>query len=145
MKLAVDDFGTGYSSLSYLRRFPIDRLKIDRSFVAKMLDDATDLAITNAIINLGRTLGLQVVAEGVESEAVAAALRAAECDELQGYLYARPMSVEDLGRWTDRRRRADAATASASACRRQVLGSRAAGGWQVDAFRADARHLRRSA
>ncbi len=103
VKLSVDDFGTGYSSLSYLHRFPIDRLKIDRSFVAKMLDDPTDLAIATAIIKLGHTLGLQVVAEGVETEAVAAALRAAECDELQGYLYARPLSVDDLGAWMDRR------------------------------------------
>ncbi len=97
--LSVDDFGTGYSSLSYLHRFPIDRLKIDRSFVAGMLNDSADLAITHAIVGLGHTLGLQVVAEGVESEAVAAALRSAQCDELQGFLYSRALSADDLVEW----------------------------------------------
>jgi diguanylate cyclase (GGDEF)-like protein/PAS domain S-box-containing protein len=99
IKLSVDDFGTGYSSLSYLHRFPIDRLKIDRSFVAKMLDDPADFAITRAIIGLGHTLGLQVVAEGVESEAVAAALRSADCDELQGFLYSEGRSAAGLIQW----------------------------------------------
>ena len=99
VKLSVDDFGTGYSSLNYLNRFPIDRLKIDRSFVRHLLDDPSDLAITRAIIGLGHTLGLQVVAEGVETAGVAAALRAAHCDELQGFLYAKPMPPEDLPAW----------------------------------------------
>jgi hypothetical protein len=76
-----------HASLSYLRRFPIDRLKIDRSFVAKMLDDPADLTITRAIIGLGHTLGLQVVAEGVESTAMASVLRSAQCDELQGFSF----------------------------------------------------------
>ncbi|MBT9598018.1 MAG: EAL domain-containing protein [Vitreoscilla sp.] len=97
--LAIDDFGTGYSSLNYLNRFPIDRLKIDRSFVRGMLDDSTHRAVTTAVIGLGHTLGLTVVAEGVETEDQAAALRAARCDELQGYLYARPMSAEALAGW----------------------------------------------
>jgi EAL domain-containing protein (putative c-di-GMP-specific phosphodiesterase class I) len=102
VKLAVDDFGTGYSSLNYLNRFPIDRLKIDRSFVLRLLDDPTDLAITRAIIGLGHTLGLQVVAEGVETEAAAVALRAAHCDELQGYLYSRPLPPAELAAWIAR-------------------------------------------
>jgi diguanylate cyclase (GGDEF)-like protein/PAS domain S-box-containing protein len=99
VELAIDDFGTGYSSLNYLNRFPIDRLKIDRSFVRDMLEDPTDLAITRAIIGLGHTLGLKVVAEGVETEREAQTLRASNCDELQGYLFARPMSAHDLARW----------------------------------------------
>ncbi|RZS58134.1 EAL domain-containing protein [Sphaerotilus mobilis] len=99
VRLAIDDFGTGYSSLNYLNRFPIDLLKIDRSFVRDMLDDPRDLAIVKAIIGLGHTLDLRVVAEGVEGELEAQALRAAGCDELQGYHYARPMPAEALADW----------------------------------------------
>ena len=97
--LAIDDFGTGYSSLAYLNRFPITKLKIDRSFVHDMLGDPTDRAITLAIIGLGHTLGLQVVAEGVELPGEAALLREAGCDELQGYLFGRPMSAAALKLW----------------------------------------------
>ena len=104
VELAIDDFGTGYSSLNYLNRFPIDRLKIDRTFVRDMLEDPTDLAITRAIIGLGHTLGLKVVAEGVETEREAQTLRAWDCDELQGYLFARPMPAHELSRWIGGRR-----------------------------------------
>ncbi|WP_046115364.1 EAL domain-containing protein [Aquincola tertiaricarbonis] len=97
--LAIDDFGTGYSSLNYLNRFPINKLKIDRSFVHAMLSDGTARAITQAIIGLGHALRLQVVAEGVETEAEAAALQAAGCDELQGFLYAHPMPPQALAGW----------------------------------------------
>jgi diguanylate cyclase (GGDEF)-like protein/PAS domain S-box-containing protein len=97
--LAIDDFGTGYSSLAYLNRFPITKLKIDRSFVHDMLEDATDRAITMAIIGLGHTLGLKVVAEGVERPREAALLREAHCDELQGFLFARPMPTAALEAW----------------------------------------------
>jgi predicted signal transduction protein with EAL and GGDEF domain len=99
VRLSIDDFGTGYSSLAYLNRFPIDKLKIDRSFVHRMLDDPTDLAITRAIIGLGHTLGLRVVAEGVESPEEAQTLREASCDELQGFHVARPMTAEDAAAW----------------------------------------------
>jgi diguanylate cyclase (GGDEF)-like protein/PAS domain S-box-containing protein len=97
--LSIDDFGTGYSSLSYLSRFPINKLKIDRSFVHHMVDDQTNLAITRAIIGLGHTLGLRVVAEGVETEQEVALLRDAGCDEFQGFLFSRPQTAVDLGRW----------------------------------------------
>jgi len=99
VSIAIDDFGTGYSSLAYLSRLPCDRLKIDRAFVHDLLADATARAIVHATINLGHTLGLIVVAEGVEREEEADVLRQAGCDELQGYLYARPLAEPDLRRW----------------------------------------------
>ncbi|KTT22675.1 EAL domain-containing protein, partial [Pseudacidovorax intermedius] len=99
LTLAIDDFGTGYSNLSYLNRFPIDKLKIDRSFVQQMLEDPAQLAIARAIIGLGHTLGLRVVAEGVERPEHARMLHAAQCDELQGYHYARPMPPDALEAW----------------------------------------------
>ena len=99
MALAVDDFGTGYSSLADLNRFPIARLKIDRSFVSDMLEDPTDMAITRAIIGLGHTLKLKVVADGVEQEREAQLLHEAGCDELQGYPYGRPMPAAALVGW----------------------------------------------
>ncbi|GAB4211878.1 MAG: hypothetical protein Fur007_03110 [Rhodoferax sp.] len=97
--VAIDDFGTGYSSLAYLKRFEIDRLKIDQSFVRGMLDDSADAAIVQAVIGLGHSLRLTVVAEGVESMATAQALAALGCDELQGYAFARPMPGDDLAQW----------------------------------------------
>ena len=88
VKLAIDDFGTGYSSLAYLKRFPIGRLKIDRSFVSGLPDQGSDVAIVQAIIHMGQALRLQTVAEGVETEAQRSFLQAAGCDLFQGHLYA---------------------------------------------------------
>ena len=106
VQLSIDDFGTGYSSLNYLKRFPIDKLKIDRSFVHAMLDDTAALAITKVIIGLGHTLGVKVVAEGVEQDDEARALRAAQCDELQGFFFAKPMPAADLLVWLAEHERA---------------------------------------
>jgi EAL domain-containing protein (putative c-di-GMP-specific phosphodiesterase class I) len=94
--LSIDDFGTGYSSLNYLHQFPIDKLKIDQTFVRDILIDPADWAITKAIIGLGHTLGMRVVAEGVEQQAEADQLREAGCDELQGYLFSMPVAPAEF-------------------------------------------------
>ncbi len=97
--LSIDDFGTGYSSLSYLRRFPVDHLKVDRSFVSELMTNPEDLAIVSSVINLGHSLGLQIIAEGVETEAQLEKLCEMGCDQAQGFLWRRPADADKVGRW----------------------------------------------
>jgi EAL domain-containing protein (putative c-di-GMP-specific phosphodiesterase class I) len=103
VQLSIDDFGTGYSSLSYLRRLPARQLKIDRSFIADLELSRDARAIVQAVVQLAHALGLKVVGEGVETPAQAAILTRLQCDELQGYLFARPMPAQDLLPWLGQR------------------------------------------
>lgn len=96
VKLAIDDFGTGYSSLSYLRRFPVDYVKIDRAFISGLGDGTEDAAIIQAIISMAHSLGLKVVAEGVENQSQLEFLREHGCDEVQGYLISRPIEASAM-------------------------------------------------
>jgi len=102
--LSIDDFGTGYSSLAYLKRFPLDSLKVDRSFVKDLTTDADDATITRALISMAHNLGLKVVAEGVETEAQLAFLVEHGCDEIQGFYFSRPLIAEECGTWLKERR-----------------------------------------
>jgi len=101
IEIAIDDFGTGYSSLAYLGRLPISSVKIDRTFVGSMLSDHSSLAIVTATIGLAHALGLKVVGEGVESEAVLDRLRALGSDRAQGYHIARPMPADAFVAWLE--------------------------------------------
>ncbi len=97
--IAVDDFGTGYSSLAYLRRFPVDSLKIDRTFITSLAHSSEAHALTHTLIQLGKALGLQTLAEGVEEPSQVRALQREGCDLAQGFLFARPLAVPDLERF----------------------------------------------
>jgi diguanylate cyclase len=98
-KLSIDDFGTGYSSLAYLKQLPVDAVKIDKSFVLNMVTDESDAAIVRSTIDLARNLGLAVVAEGVEDEAIWEALSALGCDLAQGHYLSHPLPAAELVTW----------------------------------------------
>jgi EAL domain-containing protein (putative c-di-GMP-specific phosphodiesterase class I) len=98
VRISVDDFGTGYSSLSYLKRFPLHNLKVDRSFVAGLPDHRDSVAITQAVVAMAHSLGMNVTAEGVETLAQASFLRAIGCDKQQGYLFSRPVEAAAYAR-----------------------------------------------
>jgi EAL domain-containing protein (putative c-di-GMP-specific phosphodiesterase class I) len=102
VELSVDDYGTGHSSLAYLKRLPINEIKIDKSFITHMADDTNDDLITGSTIDLGRRLGLRVVAEGVESNEALVRLRHLGCDLAQGFYFARPLPADKLQPWLDR-------------------------------------------
>ncbi|MBF0470185.1 MAG: EAL domain-containing protein [Gammaproteobacteria bacterium] len=99
VKLSIDDFGTGYSSLSYLKHFPVDHLKIDRSFIGQLREGGTDEALVRAIISMGKNLGLQLVAEGVEELDQLQLLQQLECDFIQGYYFSRPLPAAEFRAW----------------------------------------------
>jgi EAL domain-containing protein (putative c-di-GMP-specific phosphodiesterase class I) len=102
VRISMDDFGTGYSALSYLQAFPFDKIKIDRVFVADLSTNPQNASIVRAVAAMGRSLQMRVVAEGVETDREAAILKDLACDELQGYLIAKPMPAADVGGFLER-------------------------------------------
>ncbi|MDF0750637.1 EAL domain-containing protein [Marinobacter sp. 71-i] len=106
IRLSVDDFGTGYSALSYLKSYPFDTLKIDKSFVQDVMKEQDDASLVKAIINMAHSLGLRVIAEGVEEDAQTHFLQREGCDYSQGYFYSRPLPEKDFQEWLKTNHRA---------------------------------------
>ena len=104
VKLSIDDFGTGYSSLSYLKKLPVQTLKIDRSFIDDIVTDGDDRSITSSIISLAHNMGMEVVAEGVETSEQVEVVKALGCEKVQGYFYAKPMPYDDFAAWLEAHR-----------------------------------------
>ena len=123
VRIALDDFGTGYSSLSHLKRFPIDTLKIDQSFVRDLATDADDASIVSAVIDMGKGLQIRVVAEGVETQEQLAFLRKRGCPEGQGYYFSRPVSAREFTQLL-RRSATKSRVPDGRAARKSLLGSR---------------------
>jgi diguanylate cyclase (GGDEF)-like protein/PAS domain S-box-containing protein len=121
VSLAIDDFGTGYSNLSYLKRFPVDKLKIDQAFVRGLTTDPQDFAITTAVIRMARSLGLRAVAEGVETEGQMRLLASECCDEMQGFYFRRPMPPEEVAQLLRERPSMDMSSVRRAAYKRTVL------------------------
>jgi len=110
VRIAIDDFGTGYSSLAYLQQFPVDTLKIDRSFISTMADSPESGALIRTLVQLGKTLGLETLAEGIEESAQYSQLERDQCDSGQGYLYARPLEPDAVEAFLTARSGADVAS-----------------------------------
>jgi EAL domain-containing protein (putative c-di-GMP-specific phosphodiesterase class I) len=106
VRISVDDFGTGYSSLTYLKGLPVDEVKIDKTFVDGLSEDPADRAVVRAVVDIAHTLGLRVVAEGVEQEQQMGLLRSLGVDEVQGYLQGRPMPAPEIALWLRNRQEA---------------------------------------
>jgi len=119
VSIAIDDFGTGFSSLSHLKLLPCNKIKIDRSFIKDVIESRSDAAITQGVISMAHNLDLEVVAEGVETEAQAAFLRKNQCNLLQGFAFARPMPFEDLVNFMNEQAAGSKETASADATDQQ--------------------------
>jgi EAL domain-containing protein (putative c-di-GMP-specific phosphodiesterase class I) len=96
VRIAIDDFGTGYSSMAYLQQFPVDALKIDRSFISGIANSPESPALIHTLVQLGKTLGIETLAEGIEEHSQLQQLQREQCDSGQGYLFARPLTLHDL-------------------------------------------------
>jgi EAL domain-containing protein (putative c-di-GMP-specific phosphodiesterase class I) len=103
VRIAIDDFGTGYSSLAYLRQFPVDELKIDRSFVSGIAGSAEAVALLHTLVQLGKTLGIETVGEGIEDPWQLARLRQEHCDAGQGFLLSRPLAADEVDTFLEHR------------------------------------------